>query len=181
VEIIAGPFAIVAVVLAVGGISKLGAPDASGASLRSLGIPASPTLVRFLAFCEIAIAVIALVVGGTLGALAVTFAFVAFTLMMYLLVRKGSSASCGCFGQADTPPSSLHVVANAICAALAAAAAALDVVSIEALLSDQPAAGIPMLLFIAAGSAATIAIFTLLGRLAAPATTPTIRTFGMNS
>ena len=39
-EIIAGPFAITVVVLALGGLAKLANPKPAGASLGSLGIPA---------------------------------------------------------------------------------------------------------------------------------------------
>ncbi|MCH7790066.1 MAG: hypothetical protein IH940_11595 [Acidobacteria bacterium] len=180
-EIIAGPFAIVAVVLAVGGLAKLAKPEPSGATLRSLGIPASAVLVRVLALCEIAIAIAALAFGGTLGALAVSAAFGAFTLMMYLLVRRGSTASCGCFGQAEAPPGPLHVGLNAICASVAAAAAALDVIDMKTLLGDQPANGVPMVLLVGTGSAATIAMFTVFGRLSAPIDTGTVRTFSINT
>jgi hypothetical protein len=180
-EIIAGPFAIVAVVLAVGGIAKIVNPAASAASLRSLRIPSSPLVVRTLAVGEVIIAAVALGFGGRLAALAVAFAFGLFALMMYMLVRSGSTVSCGCFGRVEAPPSTQHVVTNVTCALVAAGAAGLDVVSVGTLLSEQPAAGIPMVLFIASGSAATIAVFTLVGRLRVSADVPAVRTFGMNS
>ena len=58
--------------------------------------------------------------------------------------------SCGCFGTPDTPPTATHVVVNLVVAAVGFAFATGRADSLQALVGDQPLAGLPLVLAVAA-------------------------------
>jgi len=129
----------VALVLAVGGVYKLRDPAPAASMLASLGLPASPVLARASGAVELVVGVGAVALGGRLAAAVVALLYLLFAAMTARLMSAGdASVSCGCFGRLSAPPSSLHVVANLVAAAVALAAAIVDVPGIAAL-SDEPA------------------------------------------
>ena len=71
--------------------------------------------MRLLALGEAALGLAAVLVGGRLTALLVAGSYAAFTAFVLLArARGGVLASCGCFGRADTPPTTTHVVVTAV-------------------------------------------------------------------
>lgn len=78
--------------------------------------------------------------------------------------RGGALATCGCFGQPDTPPTRMHVVADAVALSAAASVAwAAPHGTVAAVLGHQYAEGIPLA---AASVAATWLAYLVLVPLA---------------
>jgi len=122
-----GPAMAGAALLALAGALKLLDPTMTVGALHRLGLPSGPLLVRSGAGAELALGVLAIVVGGGIWWL-VAASYLAFSVFVGLaLGRRSPIGSCGCFGRADTPPRPRHLVLNLLLAAWAVAAArALD-------------------------------------------------------
>ena len=64
--------------------------------------------------------------------------------------RRGLTlASCGCFGHPDAPPTVTHLAVNLGAAIVAGVAASVPLPSLLAVLGEQPAGGLPLVLLIA--------------------------------
>jgi hypothetical protein len=165
VTVLAGPFAIVAALLALGGASKAVQPADTVGALRGLGLPNSGVLVRAGGVAELVIGVGALVTGARPFAVLVAISYAAFAAFVALALRRGAPiGSCGCFGRAETPPSRTHVVVN-VAAALVAAAVAVDPFGgVGDVVADQPLLGLPFLLLVAVGVYLVFLALTLLPR-----------------
>ena len=162
---LAGPFAIVAALLALGGASKALQPADTVGALRGLGLPDSGALVRAGGVTELVIGVGALVTGARPFAVLVAVSYAAFAAFVALALRRGAPiSSCGCFGKADTPPSRTHIFVD-VAAALVATAVAIDPVGgIPDVMADQPLLGLPFLLLVVVGVYLTFLVLTLLPR-----------------
>jgi len=160
--VLGGLLGVVAGILAVGGLAKLRAPDATVPMLQALGLPGSSALARLLGLVEIAVGVVAFLVGGWLAATAVAVLFAVFTVAMLRLRASGDAVSCGCFGRASAPPTLVHVVGDALAAAVAVAAAAVDAPGFLEVRPDLPAAGVPQLLLTALAVWLGVAALTVL-------------------
>jgi hypothetical protein len=113
-----------ALVLLVAGAAKVADPSRTAGALRARGWPAGPGLVRVGAAAELLVAAGTLVVGGPVLASLVALSYLAFALFVVAALTSGAPiGSCGCLGRADTPPTTLHVVVDAVLAAGALAAA----------------------------------------------------------
>jgi hypothetical protein len=137
---------VVAGVLAVGGLAKLRGPEATVPMLRALGLPGAPGLARLLGLVELGVGVAAFLAGGRVLAAVVAVLFLGFTVAMLRLRAGGDAVSCGCFGRSSAPPTFVHVAVDALAAAVAVTAAALDAPGFLAVRPDLPAAGVPQLL-----------------------------------
>ena len=116
-------------VLAVAGVAKLREPASFAAFLATLGRRPDPrhatTIARLVGSLEVAVALAAVVVGGTLWFAALGLLFLALAgISAVALARR--APSCGCFGAASAPTSPSHVVLDLVFAAGAIAAAAAD-------------------------------------------------------
>jgi len=115
------------VLLLTGGAAKVADPSRTAGALAALGWPSSPGVVRAGALAELLLGAAALVVGGRGLALLVAASYLGFALFVMAALRaKTPIGTCGCFGQADTPPKPVHVTVDALLAAGAVAAAATD-------------------------------------------------------
>jgi hypothetical protein len=161
----AGPFAIGALLLALGGCSKVGAPADTANALRGVGAPVGPGLVRLAALVEAAVGVYALAVGDRLAGVLVMVSYLGFSAFVAVaLLEKAPIATCGCFGKADTPPSLVHLACNLGFAAAALAVIVDPGVAIADVVRSQPLAGVPFLLFVVTGVALTFLALTALPR-----------------
>jgi len=152
VTLAAGPFAIAATLLALGGAAKALRPGDTANALRTMGLPSSPLLVRVGGFAEAAVGVAALAVGDRTTAVLVALSYLAFAGFVVLALRRGAPiSSCGCFGKADTPPSRLHVAINLGAVAAAVAVAVAPDAGLVHVLPRQPLAGVPFVLLLACG------------------------------
>ena len=112
--------------LVAAGVAKVVRPLSTARAMYAAGLPGHQALVRGIGLAEVGVGSWFLLApsgpaGAALAAMYLAFAgFVGFLL----LVAPGT-ASCGCAGASDVPPSVIHLALNTLAAA-AAAAAALD-------------------------------------------------------
>ncbi|HUR23357.1 MAG TPA: MauE/DoxX family redox-associated membrane protein [Acidimicrobiales bacterium] len=143
-----GPAIASAILLAIGGASKVMRPANTSHALRGLGLPAAPVGVRLLAIAEIGVAVGALAWGGRYAWMLVGGAYLGFAGFVVLAMSRGGAvSSCGCFGAPDTPPTLVHVLVTVSASALAfATAAGHPPGPLLGALADMPLLGLPFLL-----------------------------------
>jgi hypothetical protein len=160
-----GVFLISATLLALSGGAKLADPAPTSGALAAASLPAGTVWARLLGGLEVGIAAIALTAGGALGvSLAIIYAaFAAFVLVA--LRRDLPIQSCGCFGKVDTPPSTLHVVADVVAAGSGVWVAVTGAGGLAAALEGQPLFGLPYLALLGIGVAALYLILAELPRL----------------
>jgi hypothetical protein len=152
--VLAGPFAIAAVVLALGGALKALEPGDTAHALRTLRFPVGRTAVRVGGAAEALLATAALVSGLPVLVALVALSYAAFAVVVYVALRSGRPiSSCGCFGKVDTPPSWAHIGIDVVSAGFAAAAAfaSTSEIALPDVIADQPLAGVPFLLLVAVG------------------------------
>lgn len=170
--VLAGPFAIATLVLALGGALKALEPADTANALRALRLPSGRVFVRVGGACELGIGLGALVTGATVLAAVVGVSYLAFGVVVLVALESGRPiSSCGCLGKIDTPPSWVHVAIDVIAAGVAiAAATAVDTqVALPEVVSAQPLAGLPFVLLVAIGVALVFVAFTALPKTMAAA------------
>jgi hypothetical protein len=168
VSVLAGPFAIAAVLLALGGAAKAVRPRDTAHALSAVGIrfprifPAR-AVVRVGGAIEAMVGVGALLVGGPVLCALVAASYLAFAGFVVVALRTGAPiSSCGCFGKVDTPPSIVHVVLDVAFAGVAAGAAFTGGVALPDVLGEQPLLGIPFLMLLAIGCSLVFLAFSSL-------------------
>jgi hypothetical protein len=129
-----------AVLLVASGLAKLRDPRPAVAALRTLGLPATAVAVPVAALLELAAGAACIAAPRTAALAGVLY--LVFALVIAAQLARGSTASCGCLGSADLPPSPVHVVVDLVLAAVAFAAAASPPPSVVALLGAHPAASV---------------------------------------
>ena len=109
-----------ALLLAGAGLVKVARPANTAKAMR---VPSA--VVRLGAAVEAAVGLAGLFVGGWWPAVLVGASYVAFAVfVLSALVSGRPLATCGCFGEPDTPPTLVHVIINLALAGVALAAAA---------------------------------------------------------
>jgi hypothetical protein len=128
--------------LAAGG-AKAVDPTRTAGALAALGWRVPPAGVRAGAVVEAVLGALGLVVGGPVVAVLVALSFAGFAAFVAVALASGTPVgTCGCFGRADTPPHRSHVVVDALLAAGALVAAAVDPTPlVDAPLLTWPLAG----------------------------------------
>ena len=165
-EALAGPYLASAALLVAAGGTKLLDPLPLVRALRSARLPAPVLAVRAVAAAEVLLGLTAVLVGSRLAAGAVAVSYAAFTGFVLLARRRGGVlASCGCFGQADTPPTGLHVAVTGALAAVAVAVAVRPLGALPDLLATQPGAGLPLLALTAVVAVTAYLVLALLPML----------------
>jgi hypothetical protein len=162
VELI-GLYLIAAGLLVVAGIAKFLRPDDTARALSDLmpaparsavSLPRLRVGIRAGAALEAFIGVLALLFPGPAPAAFVALSYAVFTgVVLYARARGGALSSCGCFGRADTPATTLHALVDFVFA-VACILVAVHISgsgSIVSLLGRQPAAGVPLLFVSAVG------------------------------
>jgi hypothetical protein len=163
VTIAAGPFAIAAVLLVLGGAAKTLRPDDTARALREAGLRIPSMGVRLVAVAELLIGGYAIVVGDRASAVLVALSYAAFIgFVVVALGRRLPISTCGCFGRTDTPPSLVHVGID-LGAVVAAAVVAVDPgVGLLDVVGDQPVAGVPYVILVATGVLCALVAMTAL-------------------
>lgn len=157
----AGLFGVVAGVLALGGAFKLADPTSTTEMFGVLGLPRSRVLARMSGLVELALGIAAFLLGGIVLETLVGVAFLLFGGMTGLLIVRGGSSSCGCFGRLSSAPSGIHVAVNLAAAGLAAVAILFDAPGFLDLRSELPSAGIPYLFFVGLGTWLGVILLTV--------------------
>lgn len=162
-DALAGPFLAAAVLLVAAGGAKLADPLPLVRALRSARLPAPASAVRAVAGAEVGLGLTALLTGARAAAVGVALSYAAFTGFVLLARRRGGVlASCGCFGKADTPPTTTHVVVTAALAAVAGAVAVRPLGPVPDLLAGSPLGGLALLLATAAVAATGYLVLAVL-------------------
>jgi hypothetical protein len=168
VSVLAGPFTIAALLLAIAGAAKALRPRDTAQAIAAVGIRLPDFLparvaVRIGGALELVIGVAALLVGGSVLCALIAASYLAFAAFVVIALRRGAPiSSCGCFGKVDTPPSIVHVVLDVAFAGVATAAAFTGGVALPDVLDDQPLLGIPFLLLVAIGCSLVFLAFSSL-------------------
>ncbi|MGZ0229266.1 MAG: MauE/DoxX family redox-associated membrane protein [Acidimicrobiales bacterium] len=157
-----GPYAIVCIVLALAGATKIINPLPTAQALRGSGLPSTRVLVRVLGAAELALAVMGLTTDFVLAAVGVGVMYVGFAGFIVLALSKDSGISCGCFGASSAEPTWGHVVLNVAAAGAALASATVGPQALSDTLTDQPAYGLPFVGLALIGAVIMIALFTVL-------------------
>jgi hypothetical protein len=108
--------AVALILLAASGASKIVEPDPTRGAMAAARLPSSRTISRGLGLFEILSGVVGLALGGRwlAPAIVVYLGFLVFTIIA--VRQRLPIQSCGCFGREDTPPTTAHVVFNAMAA-----------------------------------------------------------------
>lgn len=160
-----------AMVLVVSGVLKIRDPGATTPMLQAVGLPSSRPVVYLTGAIEIATGAATLVIGARSTFVVMAFLYAGFAVIGVVLVRSGSTVSCGCFGQRSAEMTPVHVAVNAAAAVVAAVAAAVGATGLYAGPADRAAAVVAVATLAAALLAAgVVALLTVVPeRLAAPA------------
>jgi hypothetical protein len=112
-----------AALLVIVGVPKLWHPDGTVIALRSVGLTRTGAMsARLLTIVEVGVGAVAVVVGTRWADAAVSLLYLGFSGFLVLALRA-STATCGCTGKVDTPPTRTHLAMTALFAAGSAAAA----------------------------------------------------------
>jgi hypothetical protein len=151
-----GPYLVACALLMIAGVMKFLRPDDTARALapvipdrlrRPLQFRSLRILIRVGALAEGIIGGVAMVLPRSAPAALVAASYVFFVgVVVYVRIRGGALASCGCFGSLDTPATRLHVVVN-LGLAISAVAVAVDAPaggSTFGILAGQPLYGLPL-------------------------------------
>jgi methylamine utilization protein MauE len=159
----AGPLLAGAGLLAAAGAAKAARPDDTVRALRQAGLPARRWAVRTLAAVEAVVGLAGATIGGSGPALAVGVSYVALAaFVLVALSRRWPLATCGCFGEPDSPPTVLHVLVDAALGGAALLAGTSGGPSPVALAARRPGWGTAM---VALASVVAWLSFLVLSRL----------------
>jgi hypothetical protein len=149
-DVLAGPFYAVCLLLALAGGFKTVRPAPTVGALRAVRLPGSVALVRVFGAGEVIVGLGAAITGWPPLSALVAVAYAGFAGFVAAALRRGSPIqTCGCFGADDVPPSRIHLAVNVGCCLVAAGAAVTRVDGLPTMLADQPWAGIPFLVLVA--------------------------------
>jgi len=146
-----GPFLAACALLLVAGVAKLVRPmDTARALVTVVPVPlrAGRALVRTGASAEAVLGAVALAHPSPLAASLVAVSYLGFAGFVTLArARGGPLATCGCFGNPDTPATRTHVVVTLAFAASAVVVAVSGLSDwLPTLLAGQPWHGVPLAL-----------------------------------
>ncbi len=154
VDVLTGPFAVAAIVVAAAGLAKLRSPTVAVRALRELGIPAVAGLVAVLAAAEVALGVWCLIMPRGAAAVALACCYAAFSAISLLLARRRTA--CGCFGESEAPASVAQSLISAVLATVCIVAAVRAPHGIGWVLGRPVDAAFVLVLGIAASAYATV-------------------------
>jgi len=162
-----GPYLVGCALLVVAGLGKAVRPGDSARALAVVvpGVPPSVLrrAIRTLALAEAGLGLAAAVTPHRTLAAAVALSYLVFAVfILFVRLRHGPLASCGCFSTPDTPATWFHVAANLALASTAAAVGASGSSEpLFPLLARQPLDGVPL---VASCAVATwLLLLTLVG------------------
>lgn len=114
-----------ATVVAIAGVVKLAKPAVTAQAIRTAGVTVPDPVVSGLGLVELLLGVVVIVWHPTWAVLVLGAFYIGFALVsIRLLVVRGPTVPCGCFGQSDAPIGIEHVVVNLVVAAVVFDAAA---------------------------------------------------------
>lgn len=156
------PFVLAAAILVIAGLAKLRTPAGMIRALGVLGLPSGLATARGLAIAEVAVGSWAAVTPVRPAAATVAGLYLAFALSATALARR--SASCGCFGQAESPASIAQALLSAGLAGVAVAAAVVAPHGLGWVLGRPSASGLALIVGITGAAYAAVLVYTELPR-----------------
>ena len=168
-----GPYLVACSLLLVAGLAKALRPLDTARALAALVPRVAPALlrnaVRVLALAEAALGTAAAVAPHRSLAAAVAASYLAFAVfVVFVRLRHGALASCGCFSTPDTPATWLHAVVNlALAAAAGSVSASGSPATVLSVLARQPLDGVPLIATTALGAWLAYLMLVGLARLSA--------------
>jgi hypothetical protein len=167
-----GPFAIVALLLVIGGSAKALRPRNTTIALRGAGLRVGEPAVRAGGAVEAALGFVALTRAGLVIGMLVAASYAAFSAFVAIaLVRHLPISSCGCFGRFDTPPTAVHLAVTSGAVVAACMAAFDSTISPLDVATRAAPESVDFVVLVVAGALAAFVALALLPRvLAATAT-----------
>jgi hypothetical protein len=159
-DVLTGPFAVAAIVVAVAGISKLRAPAFATAALHTLGVAAPAAMVRLLGGVEVLLGAWCLLAPGVASSVALGSCYAAFAGVSLALARR--RAACGCFGVSEHSASPAQVGISGVLAAVCFAAALAAPHGVVWVLGRPAGQAVVLLIGIAGCAYATVLAYTQL-------------------
>ena len=163
--LLTGPIWLVSVVLAAAGWLKLRSPDATSRAFRAARLPLGPQSVRAFGLFEMAVAGLAIWVGGQIPLLLLAGTYWLFAGYLGVALVRRPDLPCGCFGGEQAPPSRAHLVLNLLAGVTALGATLVPnsppglgaVVGVDSIILLLAAAAGAFLAIIAMGQAGLVA------------------------
>ena len=166
--VLVGAYSIAASVLVVSGVWKIARPAGITRAISTLGFAAPRFSGRMLGVVEASVGGFGLLGSGVIPSVLVAGAYGLFVVAVIILMRRGDVSSCGCFGEVESPPSAFHLAFNLNAMLVAFGHAAVGGwEGLGPFARETPASGVPFLAFIIIGSASSIAMLTMVPRVAA--------------
>lgn len=154
-------FSITCVLLMVGGVFKLRAPEAGRKSLVLAGASVPVFAVRVLGALEIALGIAAAVAPRPLPAALVAVAYGGFCGFGMRLLIVGKRQDCGCFGGVHARVGATHLILNAIACITASLTSIVHPPGLGWILSHPPLDSLVAGVGLAGASFAVYAVYTL--------------------
>jgi len=179
---LAGPLHLVALVLVVSGAQKLVRPQPAARAMASAGLPvparSHAVVGTALGAAEAATGLAVFAAPHRLSAAWLAAAYLALAGFVVALRRRDATAGCGCFGSADTPPTTAHIASNLLAAAIAAAAAVVGVPDVLDVVDEGLGVAVPYVALVAGGAALVLLAPVLLAALDPLERAGAVRAFG---
>ena len=159
--------AVGSLLLVVSGVAKLVFPHPATRFLAGAGLTDRVSIARALGGAELAAGLVGLSVAGPIPAMTVAVTYTVFALVVLRAIGRGS-ASCGCFGRVDSPPSIVHAVGNLFFAAvsiLAAGAGSSPAGLVAETAADRPGAAVALVVVVCLLAGLVFVFFTGLPEL----------------
>jgi hypothetical protein len=114
-----------ALLSAAAGAAKVARPADTARALRAAGLPVGASVVRAAAAAETMVGAAVLAGAGRPALALLAASYLVFGVFVSTaLVRRWPLATCGCFGEPDTPPTALHAAVCLVGAGVVALATA---------------------------------------------------------
>jgi hypothetical protein len=159
-EVLIGPLAIAALVLALAGVAKLRSPGPAVRAAMVIGLPFRRWLVRALALAEVALAAWCLAAPRALPAAMLAGAYAGFAAIAFVLARRQSA--CGCFGTDDAPATAAHWLLSGLLAGVCAACVRWTPHGLLWVLTRHPALSAVLALAVAGAAYAVVIVYSQL-------------------
>jgi hypothetical protein len=173
VEVLSGPVFVLTALLALAGAFKICRPAPTAGALRAMRLPSRLSYVRLLGAGELTLGLTALVTGARPLLALVAALYLAFATFVAAALLSGAPLqSCGCFGQRETPPTTIHLAANLVAAVVLLVAAAGELPKPSDVLADQPWHAAPFLLLVLISLQLSYLVLTALPAVLTPSRRP---------
>ena len=171
--------AISALVMVAAGAAKFVRPRPTAIALRSVGLRVPVVVIRGFSLFELIVAGDSLVENSVWSRAVLAASYLGLGgFIAVALVRGLPLASCGCFGEPDTPPTVAHLVLNLGLACGALMALSDDAPAPGSVLVRTPGAGAVATIGVAVATACCILVLTTLARVTAEARAATTAVLG---